>query len=336
LHLHGHVAEAIQKRNPGEARKFMERIVKQAADDISTVLAINVAQFADLSEGRSSSLGRLGKNPFAPPALRGLRRLGRKELEERRLQAVHLVESGQSPESVARHLGLNRTTVYDWLAHYRSRGEAGLTSRPIPGRPKKLTVRQLHSLRENLSKAPRDFGFKEPLWNLAAVRDLIRREFDVPLSSGSVRRLLAELGLDCKRPLKEILERDPVRSRSWLKSEYPRLKALCRDQGAELFFEKPLAGTSPDGGKPMQAREEIRDTPSRFFCAVTSKGTAQFIGLTDTLTPVQYLSFLTAFTTGLRGLAYLVASPGALHEDAQVLSFLERNEERVRLIALPV
>ena len=74
----------------------------------------------------------------------------------------------------------------------------------------------------------------------------------------------------------------------------------------------------------------------RFLCAVTSKGTAQFIGLTDTLTPMRHLSFLRALTNSLRGPVYLVVSPVALHEDAQVLSVLERNKDRLRLIALPV
>ena len=76
--------------------------------------------------------------------------------------------------------------------------------------------------------------------------------------------------------------------------------------------------------------------PPFFSAAVTSKGTAQFIGLTDTLTPMRHLSFLRALTNSLRGPVYLVVSPVALHEDAQVLSVLERNKDRLRLIALPV
>ena len=49
-------------------------------------------------------------------------------LEALRERAVRKVQEGESPEVVARVLGLNWSTVYGWLAQYR-RGGLGAPSR---------------------------------------------------------------------------------------------------------------------------------------------------------------------------------------------------------------
>ena len=50
------------------------------------------------------------------------RRLDHHTLEALRERAVRKVQEGESPEVVARVLGLSRSTVYGWLAQYRRGG----------------------------------------------------------------------------------------------------------------------------------------------------------------------------------------------------------------------
>ena len=69
------------------------------------------------------------------------RKLDHKTLEEMRARAVRSVQNGQSPEAVAAALGINRTTIYDWLAKYRRGGWGALKAKPVPGRPPKLSGR---------------------------------------------------------------------------------------------------------------------------------------------------------------------------------------------------
>jgi transposase-like protein len=47
------------------------------------------------------------------------RRLDHATLEAMRERAVRSVQDGESPEVVARVLGINRSTIYGWLAQYR-------------------------------------------------------------------------------------------------------------------------------------------------------------------------------------------------------------------------
>ncbi len=71
------------------------------------------------------------------------RRLDHKTLEAMRERAVRQVQEGESPEVVARVLGLDRSTVYGWLARYRRGGFGALKAKPLFGRPPKLDGRAL-------------------------------------------------------------------------------------------------------------------------------------------------------------------------------------------------
>lgn len=63
------------------------------------------------------------------------RKLPRDSKEQLRIVAVRRVMSGESPEAVAKGMGLNRRTIYRWLeAHYYG-GEDALKAKPIPGAP---------------------------------------------------------------------------------------------------------------------------------------------------------------------------------------------------------
>ncbi len=86
------------------------------------------------------------------------RKLARESKEQLRIVAVSRVMSGESPEAVAKGMGLNRRKIYRWLeAHYYGREEA-LKAKPIPGVPPKINapaciVREKSSLQLNFSYA---------------------------------------------------------------------------------------------------------------------------------------------------------------------------------------
>src|SRR2546430_12574732 len=65
------------------------------------------------------------------------RQLSHDMLEDMRRRAVMSVQEGQSPEIVGKAFGLNRTTIYDWLAQYRRGGWGALKAKPLAGGPPK-------------------------------------------------------------------------------------------------------------------------------------------------------------------------------------------------------
>jgi len=61
------------------------------------------------------------------------RRLDHRTLEAMRERAVRQVQEGESREVIARVLGLNRSTVYGWLARYRRGSWDGLKAKSLFG-----------------------------------------------------------------------------------------------------------------------------------------------------------------------------------------------------------
>ncbi|WP_158603403.1 helix-turn-helix domain-containing protein [Acidithiobacillus sulfuriphilus] len=94
-----------------------------------------------------------------------------------RIRAVSAVRKGQPVEQVAEVFGLNKRTVFRWVALFLTGGQKALQAKPIPGRPPKLNAQQLAWLAQALRKHPEQYEFPFALWTLAMVRDLIARRF---------------------------------------------------------------------------------------------------------------------------------------------------------------
>ena len=65
------------------------------------------------------------------------RSLDHRLLQTLRQRAVAAVNEGCSVAQVALVYGLNRRTVFRWVADYRRDGPQALLAKPIPGRPKR-------------------------------------------------------------------------------------------------------------------------------------------------------------------------------------------------------
>ena len=151
------------------------------------------------------------------------RRLDHHTLEALRERAVRKVQEGESPEVVARVLGLSRSTVYGWLAQYRRGGWGALKAKSLFGRPPKLDGRSLSWIFDAVTqKNPLQMKFAFALWTREMVAKLIKGKFKIALSLVSVGRLLAQLGITCQKPLHRALERDEALVQQWLKKESTR------------------------------------------------------------------------------------------------------------------
>lgn len=149
-----------------------------------------------------------------------------KQLAQRRINAVRLIESGEWTVTDAAHRAkVAVRTVYDWLARYRENGEEAIGEKPLPGRKPALSEKQLEKLRKILLKGPLSYGFDTELWTCSRVAVVIEDKFGVKFHRDHVWRILAhKLGWSAQKPSRRAIERDEDSIEHWKRYQWREIK----------------------------------------------------------------------------------------------------------------
>jgi transposase len=272
------------------------------------------------------------------------RKLTHAELTELRKRGVWAVQDGQRPKQVAKVLGVDRSTLFGWLARYRQGGWHALNARKRGGRPPKLTGKMMEWLYDTVAKEdPRQMRFPFALWTSAMVSELIRREFGISVSRASVCRLLSQLGLSPQRPLWRAFQKDPQSVEKWVKEQYPKIRALARKQGADIFFADE-AGVRSDfhSGRTWALRGTtpiVSTTGARFSCnaisAVSPRGAMRFMLVPGRLSAQVFVAFLTRLIHNWPRPVFLIVDGHPVHKSAAVSKFVASTQGKLQLFHLP-
>ena len=146
------------------------------------------------------------------------------ELEQRRRQAVALLEQGLRPSQVAKAVGTSPASVTRWRQAYEGQGQAALLAKPHPGRRPKLTAKQRERLGRLLLGGPGKHGYSTELWTLARVAEVIAVTFGVDYDPSQVWRILRAMGWTCQKPERRARERDEEAIARWRREDWPRIK----------------------------------------------------------------------------------------------------------------
>src|SRR6516164_5890155 len=273
------------------------------------------------------------------------RRLDHSTLEAMRERAVLSVQDGESPEVVASVIGINRSTIYGWLAQYRRGGWGALKAKPLFGRPPKLDGKKLKWIYDIVTqKNPLQLNFAFALWTREMVAKLIKDKFHISLSLVSVGRLLAQLGITCQRPLHRALERDAALVQQWLKQEYPKIKALARREKADIYFgDAAHMRSDHHAGRTWGKKGEtpvVLSTGARYrvslISAVTSRGYMRFmIKKKGGVNADVFIAFLRRLMIGSKNRIFLIVDRGPAHIAKKTKAFIASLGGQLRLFYLP-
>lgn len=273
------------------------------------------------------------------------RRLDHATLEAMRERAVRSVHDGESPEVVARIIGINRSTIYGWLAQYRRGGWSALKAKPLFGRPPKLDGKKLKWIYNTVTqKNPMQLKFAFALWTREMVAKLIKVRYNISLSVVSVGRLLAQLGITCQRPLHRALERDEALVRQWLKQDYPKIRALAQREKADIYFgDAAHMRSDHHAGRTWGKKGEtpvVLSTGARYrmslISAVTSRGHMRFmIKETGGVNADVFTEFLRRLLIGSKNRIFIIVDRGPAHVAKKTKAFVASLGGRLRLFYLP-
>lgn len=152
----------------------------------------------------------------APTAILGLQDEIRRNAESRynhRLHGLLLVAQGMSGLEVARLLGDAPRTVQYWVRRFEQDGLAGLLEGERPGRPRRLSERQLQEVNAALRRSPEECGLSGNLWDGKTLSAWIERRFGVCLGVRQCQYLFRQLGFRMRKPRPLISQADPERQR---------------------------------------------------------------------------------------------------------------------------
>lgn len=272
------------------------------------------------------------------------RKLGRDVQEKMRIRAVQSIRRGESPEKVAEILGVNRVTVYAWLSRFAEGGWSALKRKKAPGRVPSLDSHQMRTLYYVLvDSTPEQEKFPFALWTSRLVGEFIRRRFGVKLSRVTVNRVLARLGFTFQKPIERAVEQDASLVKKWQKEEYPRILALAKREGAEIYFGDE-AGVRSDApmGKTWGRRGKtpiVKKTGKRFglnlVSAISPKGSIRFMVTKGNFGGKEFVEFLRRLVAGTKRKVIFIADGHPAHKSALVAEYLETVKDKLRIFFLP-
>jgi transposase len=153
------------------------------------------------------------------------RTLGSKrEQEARRLAAGRLLLKGEKNVDVVRALNVSPSSVRRWKKIVGRHGLEGLPTKPVAGRPPKLSRRRRKTLVRILLKGARAAGFPADLWTGKRVAQVIRRKFKVDYHPHHVLKILRQLDLTPQKPQRRARQQNPDALERWRDVEWPRIK----------------------------------------------------------------------------------------------------------------
>lgn len=258
--------------------------------------------------------------------------------------AVRRVKAGENPSDVMKSYGLCRTTIYRWLRVVKRGGEKALRARKHPGPNAKLSPAQKLKVRRWINgKDPRQYGFDFGLWTRQIVVSLIATRFGVKLSVTAVGRLLAELDIMPRKPLRRAYERDPAAIKRWTRQIYPKLRARAKRRGAKIFFLDE-AGVRSDRvlGRTWGLRGHTPEVPTsgkrQSVCAISAvnaRGEFWFEIYTERMKATKFIELLTHFMRRRKTPVLLILDGHPAHIAKSVARYVQGLKGRLELHFLP-
>jgi len=143
----------------------------------------------------------------------------------RRIHGVYLARKGLTCSQIMDITGAARRTVQQWVRRYNTGGLEALKDAPRPGQPTKLPRQRERAFCRRIEAGP-SAKDEVSVFNGAAIRQILEKEFGVRYSLWGTYHLLYRLGYSCLCPRPQHEKADPglqqafkkTSSKHWMRS----------------------------------------------------------------------------------------------------------------------
>lgn len=271
------------------------------------------------------------------------RKISHAAREEIRKRAVERVLNGESPEAVISALGFHRSRIYQWLKDYREGGEAGLETKPIPGRPPKVADHYADLLRDLVRDNPLQYDFHDALWTREMIQEVLAKKWGIKVSIGTVGNILKRFGITSQKPRFKAYEQDQDKVDQWFQETWPEIQREAKRNKAQVFFgDEANIRTDYHRGSTWGVKGEtpvVEKTGKRYgvnmISAISPGGRLRFMVTDKTVNAEVFLEFLKRFTYQAEHPIYLVLDGHPVHRSKRVRQFAEATNGKLKLFYLP-
>ena len=148
----------------------------------------------------------------SPAIILGLQDEIRRSDESRydhRLHGVLLVAQGMTCPEVARLLGDAPRSVEYWVSRFEREGLAGLLEGEKPGRPRRLSQKQMETVDRILRRSPREAGLSGNIWDGKTLSAWLEQKYHLRLGVRQCQRIFRQLGFRLRKPRPALAHADP-------------------------------------------------------------------------------------------------------------------------------
>jgi transposase len=266
---------------------------------------------------------------------------------ELRRQMLMLREQGKTHAEIAQITGYRRPYVTAMLKRLAASPQL-LEGMSRGGRPqgslRALTAKEERRAQQLIcGKCPDQLSMPFALWTRAAIRELIRREFDVRLSVRGVGEYVARWGYTPQKAARRAYERDDAAVQDWLSIEYPKIRARAKRENAEISWgdetgvrsdESRHRGYAPPGQTPIIKIPARRKSLS-MIAAVTNQGKVRFMIYPGGLSPQRLIVFMQRLIKDARRKVFLILDNLNVHKAKAVRDWLSGHADRIQVFYLP-
>lgn len=137
-------------------------------------------------------------------ALQQLHRSTKDSAIRSRCDMILWSHAGFSPPQIGQRVRCSGRTVRRFIARYEGEGLAGLSARPRPGRPRRVSAEYLQLLGERVEQWPRDVGLPFSNWTTVNLATDMAQQTGITLSARQLENYLKANDWRLRRPVRTV------------------------------------------------------------------------------------------------------------------------------------